>query len=109
MANKVIQLKDGSDNLFPQTSPVITGTTSFANMTAVPQYPRNVMEEIRTNIANYSNGIYNVSSGGGPLYFAHIGKYNNNYWSAMIHTYAATDSDIYFVQYANGSCQVRIF
>lgn len=108
MANKVIQLKDGSDNLFPQTSPVITGTSTFANMTAVPQYPRSVMETIRTDIVSYSNGIYNISTGTGPIYFAHIGKYNNNYWSALIHTYAATDSNIYFAFYANGDCRARI-
>ena len=103
-ANRVLYLPDASGTIALQNS-VIEGT-SFANMTSVPQYPRNVMETIRTDIASYSNGIYNVASNGGPQYFAHIGKYNNNYWAAMLQTY--TDENIYFVQYANGTCKVRI-
>lgn len=84
---------------------VYTTSGSF-NSASVLSYVNAVLETIRTGIASYSSGVLDISSGTGPRYGVVLYKYNANYWSAMIMTYATADATLYYAKYENGTCVV---
>lgn len=84
---------------------VYTTSGSF-NSASVSSYVNNVLETIRTGIANYSNGVLDISSGTGPRFGVVFYKLNATYWSAMLMTYATSVEAQYYAKYENGTCVV---
>lgn len=80
---------------------LFTGS-SIANL-PVRNWIATIVETINGNIGSYSNGIHTVTTSG-PVYFVHLGKYNDNYWSAFIHSY--NYNEFYIVSYVNGQYRV---
>ena len=106
-------LKAVLDEVLPQTTKnyvvrnTYTSSPSFSNAD-VPTYINAVLENVRTNINNYSNGIYSVTSGG-PVFGVLMFKYSASYWACLVITYALTFdylNNLYYGKYQNGDCVV---
>ena len=95
-----------SDSLTGKLNKTIATTTGAFNSETIYKYANNVLENIRTNIDNYTTGIYGVESNGGPMYGAILYKYTNVYWCTILFTYTLGDPGYFYAKYQNGTCWV---
>ena len=76
------------------------GTSSSSFSAIVEGYMGSALDRINTNIASYSSGIHEVSSGGGPVFTAVLGKYSDTYYSGLMFYYS---SNICYLFRRNGT------
>ena len=89
---------------------LVASTTGSFNSEAIYQYANNVLENIRTNIGNYTTGIHSIDSNGGPMYGVILYKYSNTLWCALLYTYSTTDLGYFYAKCQNETCWVmRIY
>ena len=91
-------------------------STSFSNAISQIQgiigdnaisYAGAAADAIKSGISGYSNGVVNITTTGGPVYFALLGKYSVNYWAAELFTYAQPFR--LFIRYYNGAYYAELY
>jgi len=98
----VVQLSDLNKKL----SRSVQKTTGAFNSKYVPNYLNIVLETIRTNVNNYSSGAVLDLPSTGPHFGAWFYKFTNDYWSALVFSYADLTPYVAFAQYQDGTCKV---
>ena len=68
----------------------------------LPQHAARALQHITTDIANYNNGVYSVTSDGGPWYGVAMFKYSNTLYSGFLFSYGVNMS-FYRFSVTNGT------
>lgn len=64
-------------------------------------------DTLKSGISGYSNGVVNIATTGGPVYFALLGKFSVNYWAAELFTYSQPFR--LFIRYHNGAYYAELY
>lgn len=86
-----VSVLNGNMDKLDKLGTIITSATGFGSMAGLNQYTKANLESLDQNIATHNTGIIQLSAGG-PVHFAVLCKYSNEYYWGWIGTYNSSSA-----------------